>query len=204
MFKKKNIIRIFRLIVICSILLPSVSSSAAGNLRLSGKSDKYINPNETGEFRAEVQITTIDNKLKGTNSRIEIPVCIDSVLVSSMSNSSKMAFLTTSNIEGITPITIGQHIISTYEDGKCSSNSATIDIQPNTWYVYEVPISDEKAISQNRSSAISSRISNQIVPTKPLLDDTLKTVRTGGSSFDLLFLMLPVLCYLEIKKLLLR
>jgi hypothetical protein len=84
-----------------------------------------------------VTITTIDNNLRGSGNRSEIPNCIDNVLVSTLSNSSKMAFLTTKDEPGINKISVGQHIISTYENEKCTTNSTTIDIKPNTWYIFE-------------------------------------------------------------------
>jgi hypothetical protein len=199
MFNKKNLIYLFRLIVIASILLPSVSASATGNLKLENKFDNFPGSYATGEFAADVHITTIDYNLRGTGFTAEIPSCIDNILVSTLSNSSRMAFLTTTNQDGITPITKGQHIISSYENGKCTSNSTTIDILPNTFYIYQIPISDENSITQNRSSAISSRILDQIIPSK-----SLETVRTGGLSFNLFFLILPVLCYFEIRKVVLK
>lgn len=107
MFKKKNIIRIFRLIVITSILLPSVSASAAGNLRLANTNDNLPNPYSTGVWKADVVITTVDQNMSGKSGKYEIPSCIDNVLVSTLSNSSKMAFLTTSGEPGFTPITKG-------------------------------------------------------------------------------------------------
>jgi hypothetical protein len=196
MFKQKNYIYIFRLIVIVSIFLPSIGASAAGNLRLENAVDNPPNPYATGEWKADVTITTVDQKSSGMSGKYEIPSCVDNVLVSTLSNSSKMAFLTTKDEPGITKISVGKHIVSTYENEKCTNNSTTIDIKPNTIYIFEVPISDDKTIIRSNSSSISSKIPDQIVPSK-----SLETVRTGGLNFNLYFLILPLLLGIEIKKL---
>jgi hypothetical protein len=52
-----------------------------------------------------------------------------------------MAFMTTSNDEPDLPkVTVGEHIVSSYDGAKCLDNGIKVDIKTNTWYVFEVPL----------------------------------------------------------------
>lgn len=145
------------------------------------------------ELVPDVSITTIDRKLVTGYSSAEIPTCIDNKLVSTLSNSSKMAFLTTTEDPSVPKITVGQHIISTYENDKCTDNSTTIDIQPNTWYIYEVPLTDGK--TQVYQS--SSEVPNKIIAPKSEPKVLLETVRTGGFDLNYYFILILILISLE-------
>lgn len=161
---------------------------------VSDNNGGYVFKVSDDQFNADVTITMTDRKLITGYSSAEIPTCIDNKLVSTLSNSSKMAFLTTTEDPSVPRITVGQHIISTYENDKCTDNSTTIDIQPNTWYIYEVPLADGKTQVNQSSPSIPTKIIQPKSEPKALLE----TVRTGGYNFNFGVLLILISSLLQI------
>lgn len=149
------------------------------------------------KYDGDVQMTTTDNNIQyDGNTRGEVGNCLDNVLVSNLSQSSKMAFLTTSDDEPQFPkVTVGEHIVSSYDGTKCLDNGINVNIKPNTWYIFEVPLNSSapsvvQSISNTKPENISSSIDN---------GRGASTIRTGGYSwYNYSFLVVVMISLIQI------
>jgi hypothetical protein len=165
-------------------------ANSIGGFDLSLKQDRYD---------GDVAFTTIDNNIVYDGStRREVGNCLDNVLVSTLSNSSKMAFLTTSDDEPDLPkVTVGEHIVSSFDGENCADNGIKVDIKPITWYVFEVPLDG----SQQSVAQSSTAIKQEYIVESPDVGRGASTVRTGGyslHSYNFLILLLKFLLQLII------
>jgi hypothetical protein len=144
------------------------------------------------KFKEDISISIINKGFMYGKNDQAIASCIDNKLVSTLSNSSKTASLTTSDDPALPKITIGEHIISTYESGRCTDNSTTINIKPNTIYIYEALAMDVTSVSSNSSVGNIDKI----VAPKTVLE----TVRTGGSNLQFGYLVLVLIALVELRK----
>jgi hypothetical protein len=163
-------------------------------LNLIENSSKGLDLNlKADNYRGDVSITTIDqNIVRDGYTRVEVGSCMDNVLVSTLSDSSKMAFLTTTDEPGFPRVTVGEHVVSTYDGEKCTDISTTVDIKPNTWYVFEVPLDG----SQQSVAQSSTAIKQEYIVESPDVGRGASTVRTGGyslHSYNFLILLLIIL-----------
>jgi hypothetical protein len=145
-------------------------------------------------YDGDVAFTTIDENITyDGNTRREVGNCLDDVLVSTLSNSSKMAFLTTSDDEPDLPkVTVGEHIISSYDGENCVDNGIKVDIKPNTWYIFEVPL--EGSAQSVAQSSIA--VKQEYIMESPDVGRGASTVRTGGYllySYNFLILLVIAL-----------
>jgi hypothetical protein len=152
------------------------------------------------KYDGDVAFTTIDNNIVYDGStRREVGNCLDNVLVSTLSQSSKMAFLTTSDDEPQLPkVTVGEHLVSSYDGEKCVENATKVDIKPNTWYIFEVPLNGSQMSITQRS-----------IPSKTIFEDEMivetdtgrgaSTVRTGGYSvYNYNFLLILIIALIQL------
>jgi hypothetical protein len=142
---------------------------------------------KSDNYYGDVSIVISDKNIPYDGfTRNEVGSCLNNVLVSTLSQSSKVAFLTTTEEPGFPKVKIGENLISTYENDKCTDNSAIVDIKPNTSYYLEIqPNLTQSSILQ--SSTIQKKTYEQADVGRGA-----STIRTGGYSIYN-FSFLPIL-----------
>lgn len=103
--------------------------------------------------------------------------CVNNILVSTLSQSSKMAFLTTTGDPGFPKVEVGPNKISAYDGNKCTDISASINIEAGTSYYLEIPATN----TQTSQILQSSTSLNQSTGINDIGRGT-STIRTGGNS----------------------
>ena len=145
---------------------------------------------KSDQYDGDVTITISDQNIAYDGfTRREVGSCLNNVLVSTLSQSSKMAFLTTTDEPGFPKVNVGENTISTYDGSKCTDNSTVVDIKPNMSYYLEIPTNDGKQRQITQSSIIQKTTYDQ-----GDVGRGASTVRTGGYSiYNFSFILLAII-----------